>query len=244
MERLASLVEVHRVEGIIFARTRAKDKRIAYLQERQVPFVMHGRSRSDKPAAFLDIDHEVVGYEGCARFVALGHRRIALRNTPIDLMFSHHRLDGYKRALNAAGLKIDSNLIVEEELTEGGGSFGVRRLMTIVDPPTAILCGNDIVAMGAMRALHEHGRAPGRDVGIIGSDDNPFGPYMSPPLTTFTAPRVAAGRRMTELLLEGMNGESAERLQEIWKPTLVVRASDGLPRDVATANPHRRKASA
>jgi LacI family transcriptional regulator len=240
MGRLKSLVEVHRVEGVIFARTQVKDKRIGYLQERKVPFVMHGRSESEKPAAFLDIDHEVVGYEGCARFVALGHRRIALLNTPSELMYSHHRLDGYRRALKAAGLTTDPSLIVEEDLTEEGGATGVRRLMNLPDPPTAILCGHDIVAMGALRALHEHGRVPGRDVGIIGSDDNPFGPYMSPPLTTFTAPRVAAGRRMTEILLETMNGVAVEKLQEIWKPTLVIRASDGLPRDTATTRPHRR----
>ena len=237
MDRLKSLVEVHRVEGVIFARTKVNDKRIGYLQERKVPFVMHGRSRSEKPAAFLDIDHAVVGYEGCARFVALGHRRIALLNTPSELMFSHHRLDGYRRAQKAAGLRLDSSLIVEEDLTEEGGAIGVRRLMNLADPPTAILCGNDIVAIGAMRALQEHSRAPGRDVGIIGRDDNPFGSYMSPPLTTFTAPRVAAGRRMTEMLLEAMSGVAADKLQEIWKPTLVIRASDGLPRDTATTRP-------
>lgn len=241
MERLKNLVEVHRVEGLIFARTRLADRRIEYLQKRNMPFVTHGRSKTGTPAPFLDIDHEIVGHEGCARFIGLGHRRIALLNTPSELMYSHHRLAGYRRALKAANLPWDPALVIEEELTEEGGANGVRRLMAMPEPPTAILCGHDMMAMGAMRALNEHGRIPGRDVGVIGSDDNPFGPYMSPPLTTFTAPRVAAGRRMTELLIEAMNGAAPKDLQEIWKPTLVIRASDGPPRDIATPTKSRRR---
>lgn len=248
MDRFKSLVEIHRVEGLLFARTRLEDPRIEYLQKHRVPFVTHGRSRSGSAAPFLDIDHEIVGYEGCARFIALGHRRIALLNTPGELMYSHHRLDGYRRALRAAGLPLDSTLVVEEDLTEEGGANGVRRLMAQPEPPTAILCGHDMMAMGAMRALQEHGRMPGRDVGIIGSDDNPLGPYMSPPLTTFTAPRVSVGRRMTELLLEAMDDAPPEGLQELWKPTLVIRASDGPPRELTTPTKRRprraRRASA
>lgn len=244
MERFKNLVEVHRVEGLIFARTRVKDPRIEYLQKRKVPFVTHGRSKTGAQFPFLDIDHEVVGHEGCARFIGLGHRRIALLNTPSELMYSHHRLAGYRRALKAAGLPWDPTLVVEEELTEEGGANGVRRLMAMPTPPTAILCGIDLVAMGAMRALHELGRLPGRDVGLISSDDNPFGPYMSPPLTTFTAPRVEAGRRMTELLIEAMNGAAPESLQEIWKPTLVIRASDGPPREMAVPTKPKRRLAA
>ena len=228
--RFTELVERQRVDGLIFARTRRVDARISYLQARGVPFATHGRTETGSPAPFLDIDHEVVGNVGCARFIALGHRRIGLLNTPNELMYSHHRRQGYEKALQFASIDLDPELIVEEDLTEEGGAAGVRRLLALSRPPTAILCGHDMVAMGAMRALQESGRTPGREVGIIGSDDNPFGPFMSPPLTTFTAPRVAAGRRLAELLLGAMEGVPASDLQEIWKPELVIRASDGQAR--------------
>jgi LacI family transcriptional regulator len=224
------LVERQRVDGLIFARTRKVDERIDYLQGRNVPFVTHGRSESGKPFPYLDIDHEVVGRDGCARFIALGHERIALLNTPSYLMYSHHRRAGYEAALRAAGIKRDKALIVEEELTEEGGASGARRLLALSNPPTAILCGNDLVAMGAMRAIGEAGKRPGRDIGVIGSDDNPFGQHMAVPLTTFTSPRVAAGRRLAELLLQAIKRQPAGELQELWKPELVVRASDGPPR--------------
>jgi LacI family transcriptional regulator len=224
------LVERQRVDGLIFARTRKHDERIAYLQARGVPFVTHGRSETAKPFAYLDIDHEVVGRDGCARFIALGHERIALLNTPSYLMYSHHRQAGYEAALRAAGIKHDESLIVEEDLTEEGGVSGARRLLAQSNPPTAILCGNDLVAMGAMRAISEAGQRPGHDVGVIGSDDNPFGEHMAVPLTTFTSPRVAAGRRLAELLLMAIKRQPASELQELWKPELVLRASDGPPR--------------
>lgn len=153
-------------------------------------------------------------------------------------MYSHHRLAGYRRALKKAEIKFDPLLVIEEDLTEEGGAKGVRRLLALPEPPTAILCGHDLVAMGAMQALHELGREPGRDIGIIGSDDNPMGPYMSPPLTTFTGPRVSAGKKMAELLLSAMAGVDAKELQVVWNPELVVRASDGPQR------PRRRKSAA
>lgn len=229
LQRFRELSERRIVDGFIFARTRRDDPRISFLQAHDIPFVTHGRSETGQPAPFLDIDHEVVGNAGCARFIALGHRRIALLNTPGELMYSHHRRKGYEDALRFASIKLDPELVVEEDLTEEGGATGVRRLMAAENPPTAILCGHDLVAMGAMRTLAESGRVPGRDVGVIGSDNNPLGPFLSPPLTTFTAPRVAAGRRLAELLLDAINGVPIERLQEIWRPELVIRASDGQP---------------
>lgn len=221
------LVEKQRVDGLIFARTRKHDDRITYLQSRGVPFVTHGRSETDEPFPYLDFDHGVVGRDGCGRFIALGHTRIALLNTPSYLMYSHHRRAGYEAALKAAQIKVDKTLIVEEELSEEGGAAGARRLLALKNPPTAILCGNDLVAMGAMRAISAAGLRPGLDVGVIGSDDNPYGRYLPVPLTTFTAPRVEAGRRMTELLLLAVDGKPAAELQEIWAPEIVVRASDG-----------------
>lgn len=227
LERFRELAERNMVDGFIFARTRRVDPRISFLQARGIPFATHGRSETGHAAPFLDIDHEVVGNVGCARFISLGHRRIALLNTPSELMYSHHRRAGYEKALEFASIQIDPDLIIEEELTEEGGAAGVRKLMALDRPPTAILCGHDLVAMGAMRALYESGRVPGRDIGVIGSDDNPLGPFLPAPLTTFTAPRVAVGRRLAELLVHSINGVPADQLQEIWKPELLVRSSDG-----------------
>jgi LacI family transcriptional regulator len=95
------------------------------------------------------------------------------------------------------------------------------------NPPTAIMCGHDLIASGAMQAIVETGMRPGTDVAIIGCDNHPLGPYLNPPLTTFSAPTLEAGKRMVELLLALLNGRPAQALQEVWSPELILRSSHG-----------------
>jgi LacI family transcriptional regulator len=224
------LVERQRVDGLLFGRTRRHDERIAYLLTRDVPFVAFGRSETPGDFAYLDIDRTVVARDGCARFVRLGHRRIAFVNAPSYLMFSKHQRDGYKAALRAAGIPFDAQLLVEEELTEEAGARAARKLLEIRNPPTAIICGHDTVALGVMRGVAEMGKVVGKDVGVIGGDDHPMSKLATPALTTFSAETNKAGHRMVEMLFARMNGTPARELQEIWRPTLIVRASDGLAR--------------
>ena len=223
------LVERQRVDAVMFGRTRRDDPRIRFLQERAVPFVTLGRSETGNPFPFVDIDRTVAGRNGTARFIGLGHRRIGLLSTPGYLMFSQHLRDGYLAALDAARLPFDARLMVESDFSEDGGLTGARQLLALENPPTAIMCGHDLIASGAMRAVVESGKRPGADVAIIGCDNHPLGPYLSPPLTTFTAPAQEAGRRMVELLLALLDGHSAETLQEVWSPELILRSSHGGP---------------
>ncbi|MEX3979977.1 LacI family DNA-binding transcriptional regulator [Paraburkholderia sp. EG287A] len=221
------LIERQRVGGLLFGRTRRQDERIAYLLERDIPFVAFGRSDTSSDFPYVDIDHRVVGRSGCARFIALGHRRIGLVHAPEYLTFSHLERLGYTDALRAAGIRFDKALCVETAISEEGGAEAARRLLDLPDPPTAIVCGHDLTALGALRGIAETGRVPGRDVGVIGGDNHPIGRYVQPALTTFTAETYRAGKRMAEMLLERLAGKSPRALQEVWTPELIVRASDG-----------------
>lgn len=225
------LVEQQRVDGLLFGRTRRSDPRIDYLLKRKVPFVTFGRSETRTPFASIDIDHSVVGRDGCARFVALGHRRIGMLNTPGLFMFSEHHKLGYQAALRAAGLPWAPELYVTYDIGEQAGAAAAHRLLDLKDPPTAIVCGHDLMAIGAMRAIAERGLRAGRDVGVIGADNHPIGPLMNPPLTTFSAQTYAAGKRMVQMLMALLDGTPAQQLQELWRPELIVRSSDGPRRD-------------
>jgi len=233
LESFRRLVEKQRVDAVLCGRTHRDDARIRYLQDRGIPFVTLGRSETAEPFPFVDIDRTVAGRNGTARFVALGHRRIGLLSTPNYLMLSHHLQQGYRAALDAAGLPFDPQLVIPAEFSEDGGQQGARRLLALEDPPTAIMCGHDLIATGAMQAITETGKRPGADVAIIGCDNHPLGPYLNPPLTTFSAPTFDAGRKMVDLLLASMNGRSPEELQEIWSPELILRSSHGTPRETA-----------
>ena len=227
LDSFRRLVERQRVDAVMFGRTRRDDPRIRYLQERNVPFVALGRSETGKPFPFVDIDRTVAGRNGTARFVGLGHRRIGLLNTPGYLMISHLLQEGYRAALKAARVPFDADLVVETSNDEEGGLSGARQLLAVSNPPTAIMCGHDLIATGAMQAIVETGMRPGTDVAIIGCDNHPLGPYLNPPLTTFSAPTLDAGRRMVELLLALLDGRSPRDLQDVWSPELILRASHG-----------------
>jgi LacI family transcriptional regulator len=227
LESFRRLVERQRVDAVMFGRTRRDDPRIRYLQERNVPFVALGRSETGKPFPFVDIDRTVAGRNGTARFVGFGHRRIGLLNTPGYLTISHQLQEGYRAALKAAKLPYEADLVVETSPDEGGGLDGARRLLAMKDGPTAIMCGHDLIATGAMQAITETGRRPGTDVAVIGCDNHPLGPYLNPPLTTFSAPTLEAGRKMAELLLALLDGRSPKELQEVWSPELILRSSHG-----------------
>lgn len=231
LDSFRRLVEQQRVDAVMFGRTRRDDARIRYLQERNVPFVTLGRSETGNPFPFVDIDRTVAGRNGTARFIGLGHRRIGLLSTPGFLMMSHYLQEGYRAALAAAGVPFDPDLVIETAFDEEGGLNGARQLLAMAQPPTAIMCGHDLIASGALQAIVETGRRPGVDVAVIGCDNHPLGPYLNPPLTTFSAPTLDAGQRMVELLLASMEGRRAEELQEVWAPELILRSSHGLPLD-------------
>lgn len=233
------LIERQRVDALLFGRTRREDERIAYLLERDIPFVAFGRSETSDAFPFVDIDHQVVGRAGCARFIALGHRRIALVHAPEYLMFSHLERTGYTEALRSAGIRFDKSLCIEADISEEGGAEAARRLLNLADPPTAIVCGHDLIALGALRGIAETGRRPGHDVGVIGGDNHPIGRYVQPALTTFSAETHRAGKRMAQMLLQRLEGASPQTLQEVWAPEMIIRASDGPHR-----TPARGKASA
>lgn len=227
LERIRRLVGGRRVDGLIFARTEANDPRIALLQQQGTPFATMGRSNAEQPFAWIDIDHRVVGEEAVRRLAGFGHRRIGLINTPAHLMYSHHCRQGYDRAHRDLGLPPHDDLVVDGGLNREAGRQGVDRLLALADPPTALICGNDMIAIGAMERLQERGLIVAKDVAVIGCDDQPLAQFSSPPLTTFAAPVRRAGRHLAELLLQVIEGASPQGLQEVWQPELVVRKSDG-----------------
>ena len=223
-------VEGRRVDGLIFARTRSEDDpRIAYLQDRDFPFATLGRSKTRQPFAFVDIDHGEAGRLATARLIALGHKRIALISSPLSLTYSTHRLAGYHETLKKAGLPQPPDYLIETAMDEEHGFEAASRLLDMPEPPTALVCANDLMAMGAMFALQARGLRAGGAVSVIGCDDVPQGRLIDPPLTTISAPIRDAGRQLGAFLLAAMDGGSAAELQNVWQPTLVARGSDGPP---------------
>ena len=186
-----------------------------------------GRSETPAPFAHVDIDHEAAGRLAARRLVDLGHRRIALVGSPLSLTYSNHRLAGYRAVLAEAGLPLVPDYLVETAMDEESGFRAANRLLELGRPPTAMVCANDLMAMGAIFALQARGLRVGRDVSVAGCDDVPQGRLIDPPLTTISAPIREAGRQLAGFLLAVIDGSAADGLHSVWQPELVVRGSDG-----------------
>lgn len=219
------LVEQHRVDGLIVARTRRHDARVRLLLDRGIPFVAHGRTESTRAYAHLDLDGERAFRTAAERLLGFGHTRIALLNAPPIYMFAHHRALGWRAALAAAGTAFGPALHAEP--TEENGHRLMRTLLARRDPPTAVLCATDRMAVGALHAIASAGLRAGRDISVIGYDDLPIASYTDPPLTTLEQPIEPMARRMVEMLLAQLDGASAEGLAEVWPARLIARHSDG-----------------
>jgi LacI family transcriptional regulator len=236
------IVESRRVDALIFGRTRTRDARIAYLIERSMPFVALGRSGNDRRFAFIDIDHETSGRQAAERLARAGHRRIALVNTLHEFNYSRLCAKGFVAGLAAAGIAADAALMVNADMTEESGFDAMSRLLRVAPRPTAVACGNDMLAFGVLRAIRSAGLEPGRDVAVIGCDDHPLSRTTAPPLTTFAAPVRAAGAEAARMLLKLLDGAKPSDLQQVWQPELVVRASDGDTLPGTGVRPARRHA--
>jgi LacI family transcriptional regulator len=166
----------------------------------------------------------------------LGHRRIGFLGGESAMTTHQERVGGWRDALNAAGLAADHALVIEAAPTRAGGRLAIERAISLLPPPTAVLCYNDIVAIGATRELNARGVVPGRDFAVVGFDDIAEAEFNAPPLTTITADTREMGRRCAESLLGLIRHEDPAGLSFAGRARLIVRESCG-------AGLEKRKAS-
>lgn len=220
------LVTASRVDGMIVARTLVNDPRIAYLQQRNFPFVVLGRDGStDHP--FIDVD----GYSGFYRltehFIKLGHQRIGIINGPEIFAFARRRFEGYKQALMDHQILFDPELVVEGDLSQISGIRCANQLLNLHPDITALVACNDIMALGAMQAIQQHGWRIGDDIAVGGFDDIALARSSHPPLTTLRQPVIELGRHLVEILLALVLEKPIDCTQILIEPELIIRDSSG-----------------
>lgn len=221
------LVRSGRVAGVVVSRPLKNDPRIKLLQTLGCPFVVHGRTQNSADYAWYDVDGADAFVTAVNHLARLNHRRIGFIGAPLQYQFAQERLDGYLRGLNHNGLSYDADLVQVAAFTDDGGTAAAGLLMDLPKPPTAMVCVTDMMALGALDALHARGLRPGVDVSVIGYDGLYFGRYANPPLTTMAQPQADAGRRLGEILLSIIDGESPTNFQELHRAHLVHRNTDG-----------------
>ncbi|MEV0162040.1 LacI family transcriptional regulator [Nonomuraea fuscirosea] len=169
------------------------------------------------------------GLTATRHLLELGHRRIAIITGPDAALSSRARLDGYRTALDMAGLPVDPELIGRGDFLIEGGLAAAHRMLRLPDRPTAIFATNDGQAIGAYHAAHQLGlRIPG-DLSVVGFDDMPSVRWAIPPLTSIRQPLTAMAAAATTMLLALAQGEPPAQNRVELATELVVRASTAPP---------------
>ena len=234
-EAYERMVGSRRVDGFLVVRTRCRDERITYLLESGFPFVAFGRSDLDSDFPYVDVDGTKGLDEATQYLIDLGHWRIAYISAPLNLMFAHYRLAGYKRALERNGLPVREEWIAIGHLTQEDGYREGLKLLDLEPAPTAIIAANDMMALGAISAVQERGLIVGRDLAVVGFDNTPLAEHSHPPLTTVHQPIYDIGKMICRTLIQLIRNENPVQRQVMLEPTLVIRESSGVHRQATVA---------
>ncbi len=226
-ETYLQLTRSKHIDGLILAGVRQDDEGAYMLLKEGIPAVLIG-SMPDSQIDTIDVDNRRASRDMVDHLIGLGHTRIAcITNAPLDYSSPSQRLEGYFDALEAAGLTPDKDLIRIGDYTTQSGYEQMNSLLESKANITAAYVASDVVAQGAMAAIHERGLRIPRDIAVVGFDDVPFARYLVPSLTTIHVPAQQMAEKACEMLIRRIEIIDAP-LQHIILPTeIIVRDSCG-----------------
>ncbi|MFO7322909.1 MAG: LacI family DNA-binding transcriptional regulator [Chloroflexota bacterium] len=210
--------------GLLIAAAVNNDPLIPYLVNVQIPFLIIGPPPLPE-LNFIDVDNLGAARAAVSHLIDMGWKRIGTITGPLNMGAAAARLDGYRLALQEAGLTVDEALIVEGRFDEPSGYEAMNALLQ--QQVDAVFVASDMMAFGALRAIHEAGLRVPEDIGIVGFDDLPASASSTPPLTTVRQPIQEVGSLATQMLADLLQGRAEPPYQKILPATLVVRQSSG-----------------
>jgi LacI family transcriptional regulator len=216
------------VDGLILQSLRVGTELLAEITRLTIPTVVIGLLPDQVPVDNVRTDTRLGMRLAVEHLVATGRRRIALVNGPIDTVPGVARWTGFAEAMAAAGLDVETAPIEQcADFTHVAGLEAVRRLLARTEPGAvdAIACSNDLIAMGALRALAERGLRVPDDVAVVGMDDTDLAAMCNPPLSSVSTGAAERGTTAARLLLERIEDPDLPPRRYTVPPRLVVRES-------------------
>lgn len=188
------LLFAHRVVGVIFAAFFTREYKLPQRLLSAPTVLINCYTKGGQTPAILPA-HAQGAETAVNHLISAGHSRIGFINGESWMIASQDRLRGYKRALKKAGIPLDPALIMSGNWILSGGHDCTRTLLALDEPPTALFCASDEMAIGAYEAIKEAGLSIPGDISVVGFDDDPSARYLEPPLTTILVPHEDMGRR-------------------------------------------------
>ncbi|MEP7285116.1 MAG: LacI family DNA-binding transcriptional regulator [Chloroflexota bacterium] len=213
-------------DGFLLVPAYSSPETIEAIQSQGVPLVLLDRRVPDVQVDVVRGDSVGGAYQLIDYLISLGHRRIAMLTGPEHLSSSTERVRGYKQACSTFGVEIDPSLIIFGEFRQDSGFDMTQQILEMSARPTAIFAGNNFIAIGVLKALHEAGIHVPDSISVVCFDDLPLMLVIDPFLTVAVQPAYDMGYQATELLLAKINGEQLSDNRDIILPTeLIIRQS-------------------
>ncbi len=211
-------------DGLILASLVNNDPLIPRLTQAAFPFVLIGPPQLDN-LNYIDVDNARAAEVAVSHLIRLGRQRIGTITGPHNMGAALERLAGYRNALERAGRPVDNTLIAEGDFREDSGYLAMRTLLP--RRLDAVFVASDMMALGAIRAIHEAGLRIPDDIAVVGFDDIPIAASTKPPLTTVRQPIRELGSLATQVLIDLLNGVIEPPYQLILPAQLVIRETCG-----------------
>jgi LacI family transcriptional regulator len=218
------------VDGLVLFGTDHQKPLWQLIESRQLPYVMSWALDRSGQRPCVGFDSRAAGRRIAEHLIELGHRRFAMISGLTATNERHReRVQGVKDALASRGIALAPGSVIEKQFSPTAGRDAMRELLAAKVRPTAVICGNDVLAIGAIAECHAAGLEVPGDVSVTGFDDMAIASMINPGLTTVRFPAYALGKLAAEHLLARLNGAAAPERREL-PVELVVRGSTAAPR--------------
>lgn len=230
--KLQSLID-DTLDGVIVATAMIDSPMVEYLLGMNVPTVLAIRSNMRNDVHVVESDNFAAGVEAMEHLVDLGHRRIGFLMGPANTSTTTGRLQGAKSVLDQAGIGFDQQCLHHSEYSHEGGYSGCVHLLRRAEPPTAIFCANDVIAIGALDAAKKMGINIPSGVSIIGVDDIPMASWGMISLTTVRQPIGEIGVMSARLIVDIVRKNADLAPSHHILPTSLIKRATTAPPSVA-----------
>lgn len=230
---LRRVVERRLVDGIILSQTQRSDGRIAYLNQRKLPFIAFGRSHEPGKYTWLDLDFEGVAEQSISHLYELGHRRISIVSAASDINFGYVFTEACRKSLAQRGLTLPEEYIYRDSLTEAGGYRAAENILGLKNRPTAVVLVESTMAIGLYHKFHDAGLVAGREISVVGFDSSPTGDFLRPSLTQFRLSHQDLGRWFGENIVAQLAARAKKKtlrnVHKIWPLEMIMGGSTAAP---------------
>ncbi len=226
LEQIRALIS-RGADGLMLIGEARDERAYQLLYQRRVPFVLAWTWKAGCPHICVGFDNEKAGAMVAREVMACGHRHLAMiAGITAGNDRATERLKGVRRAAKKAGCPLRPEMVIEAEYSFEAGRAALVELAARTPRPTAVICGNDVLAVGALAGAHEIGLDVAGDISIVGFDDIDIARFTSPPLTTVHVPHRRMGHTAAEKLL-AMRDSAGNGLSERMDVAFVRRQSLG-----------------